>query len=146
MPFRRLLLLAIFALGARSLYGQAVKGSLLGTVTDSSRAVVPGARVTITEINTNIGRSLEANANGYYVFANLEAGVYRVTVEHPGFSKAVREPIEVQVNSTVRVDFELQPGTVNETVSVTGEATMLQTDRADTGPSWRRGKIGRAHV
>ena len=119
--------------GTHSLPAQAVKGSLLGTVTDTSRAVAPGAKVTITETNTNLGRSLVTNQNGYYVFANLEAGVYRITVEHPGFSKVVREGVEVLINSTVRADFELQPGAVSETVNVTADMVMLQTDRADTG-------------
>ncbi len=118
---------------AALVYGQAVKGSLLGTVTDPSAAVVPAARVTITEINTGLSRSMETNQNGYYVFANLEAGVYRVQVEHTGFKIAVRDRVEVAVNSTIRVDMELQTGAVTETVNVMAEAALLQTDRSDTG-------------
>ena len=126
-------LLLLFVVAAPLVYGQAVKGSLLGTVTDTSAAVVPAAKVAITEVNTGLGRSTETNQNGYYVFANLEAGVYRVQVEHAGFKTAVRDRADVVVNSTVRVDVELQPGAVSETVDVRAEAMALQTDRSDTG-------------
>lgn len=122
---------AIFCV--RLLNAQAVNGTLLGTVSDSSSAIVPGAKVVITETNTNLSRSSATNQNGYYVLTNLESGMYRVQVEQPGFKTSVREGVQVLVNSTVRVDFELQPGTVSETLSVTAEAALLQTDRSDTG-------------
>jgi len=76
------------------------------------------------------------------VFANLEAGVYRVQAEHTGFKIAVRERVEVVVNSTVRVDMELQPGTVSETVEVQSEAALLQTDRSDTGRKIETRQLG----
>ncbi|PYV37175.1 MAG: hypothetical protein DMG09_15385, partial [Acidobacteria bacterium] len=65
-------------LSALPLRGQAVKASLVGTITDSSGAVVPGADITITEVNTNFSRSATTNESGYYVFSNLNPGVYRV--------------------------------------------------------------------
>src|SRR5690348_3849728 len=85
---RCLLLLALVGTPL-PLYGQAVKGTLLGTVTDSSKAVVPEATVVITEVNTAISRTVATNQSGYYVFADLEGGVYRVAAEHPGFRRAV---------------------------------------------------------
>jgi Carboxypeptidase regulatory-like domain len=127
------ILLIVVALVCPIAYGQAVKGTLLGTVTDGSGAVVPGAGITITEVNTGISRSTETNASGYYVFANLETGTYRVAVELPGFRKAVRDGVEVQVNSTVRADAVLEPGAASETIEVTAAPLTLQTDRADTG-------------
>jgi hypothetical protein len=102
-------------------------------VTDTSAAVVPTATVTITEVNTGLGRSTETNHSGYYVFANPEAGLYCVQVEHAGFKSAVRDRADIVVNSTVRVDVELQPGAVSETVDVRAEAMALQRDRSDTG-------------
>ncbi|MGH9631246.1 MAG: carboxypeptidase regulatory-like domain-containing protein, partial [Bryobacteraceae bacterium] len=126
-------LLITASLAAPVMHAQAVKGTLLGTITDSTGAVVPAAKVSISDVNTGIGRTVPANENGYYVFANLDAGVYRVQVEHPGFRTAVRDKIDVVVNSTVRVSFELQPGTVTETVNVEAAAPALQTDRSDTG-------------
>jgi hypothetical protein len=114
------------------LYGQAVTGSLLGTITDASGAAVPSAKVTITEVNTGLSRTMETNGSGNYSFPTLEPGTYRVTVEHAGFRKEVREGVELLVNSTVRADAMLQPGAITETVTITGEPTLLQTDRADT--------------
>ena len=65
----------------RSAHAQAVNGSLLGTITDSNDAVVPGAIVTIVDVNTNIKRSATTNESGNYVFGNLPQGTYRVEVE-----------------------------------------------------------------
>jgi len=64
---------------------------------------------------------------------NMEPGIYTLTVEVPGFRKIVRENVELLVNSTVRVDMELQPGAVSETINVVAELPALQTDHADTG-------------
>ncbi len=115
-------------------YGQAVNGSLLGTITDSKGAVLPGATVVITEINTNVTRTDTANADGNYTFSNLTPGVYRVEAEHPGFKKTVHDRVEVLVNSTVRSDIELLPGAVSEQVTITeADQPVLQTDRSDTG-------------
>ena len=115
------------------LYGQAVTGSLLGTITDSSGGAVPSAKVTITETKTGIGRNTEANDSGNYSFPSLEPGTYRVAAERTGFRVTVREGVDLLVNTAVRVDLVLQPGQVNETVTVTTEAALLQTDRSDTG-------------
>src|ERR1051326_6824458 len=115
------------------LYGQAVNGSLLGTVTDSSGATVARAKVVITEINTGISRNMETNESGNFSFPTLEPGVYRVSVEHPGFRTAVKDRIDVLVNSTVRADLTLSPGAISESVTITADVAMLQTDRSDTG-------------
>jgi hypothetical protein len=115
------------------LYGQAVSGSLLGTVTDSSGGAVPNAKVAITEMNTGISRNTETNASGNYAFPTLEPGTYRVSITQTGFRTAVKEGVDVLVNTTVRADLVLQPGAVTETITVTAEAPILQTDRADTG-------------
>src|SRR5947207_83578 len=112
---------------------QAVKGTLLGTVTDTTGAGVPGATVTVTEVQTGISRSAATNASGNYTFSNLKDGVYRVEAELPGFRKTVRENVKVDVNTTVRVDLALQVGSLAEAVTVVQEAPPLQTDRADTG-------------
>src|SRR5262245_30278209 len=86
--FQRLwsVLLVVVALASgASLYGQTLKGTILGTVTDVSAAVIPGAQVNITETGTNAVRTATTNSSGLYVFANLDPGTYRVEVEHEGF-------------------------------------------------------------
>jgi hypothetical protein len=124
---------AALLLAAGFVYGQAVTGSLLGTITDSSGASVPSVKVVITEVNTGVSRTAETNASGNYSIPNLEPGTYNVIVEQPGFRKAVRQGVVVLVNTTVRADLTLEPGAVSETVNVTAEAAILQTDRSDTG-------------
>src|SRR6266545_1660137 len=124
----------MFLLSAAPLRGQAVKASLVGTVTDSSGAVVPGAEMVITEINTNSSRSAPSNESGNYVFGNLNPGVYRVEAKLTGFKTAIKDKVEVLVNTTVRVDLQLQPGAISEAVTVSAEsAPLLQTDRSDIG-------------
>jgi hypothetical protein len=139
MHFVRLRFVCVFfalllaTAGSVSLYGQAVSGSLLGTVTDSSGGAVPSAKVTITEMNTGISRQMQTNTSGNYAFPTLEPGKYRVSVEQPGFRTAIKEGIDVLVNTTVRADLVLQPGAINEQITVTAEVPILQTDRADIG-------------
>jgi len=117
--------------------GQTSNGTILGTITDSSHAVIPNVQVSLTDTGTNTRRSDSTNSQGYFVFPNLAPGTYRVDVEQPGFQKTVRSDIGLDANTTVRVDLQLTPGAVTETVDVTGEAPVLKTDRADTG-----GQIG----
>jgi len=112
---------------------QAVNGMLVGTITDSTGATVPAAQVTVTEINTNVSRSTSTDASGYYAFPDLPPGTYRVRVEKPGFATAERTQVPVAVNTTVRVDLQLQPGQVSETISVQSTVPLLQTDSAKTG-------------
>src|SRR5690348_16848382 len=126
-------LLAATLLATLPARGQALKGTVLGTITDATHAIVPTVTVTITEINTNFRRAEITNDSGFFAFANLDPGTYRVEVAHPGFRKVIRSDIGLEANSTIRVDLELTPGEVNQVVNVTSEAPTLQTDRADTG-------------
>jgi hypothetical protein len=102
-------------------------------VTDVTGASVPAAKITVTEASTGVSRSTVSNESGNYSFPDLPPGTYTVTVEQTGFKKASRAGVDVLVNSTVRVDFSMTPGAVSETIDVTAEAPMLQTERADTG-------------
>ena len=111
--FRTLLVLSLLALLCAGLaFGQAVNATLLGTVTDASGAVVPNAKVTITEVNTGVSRSGQTNESGNYTFPDLPPGQYSVTVEAAGFKKETRRDIALLVNTTQRVDIQLQPGNV----------------------------------
>jgi len=112
---------------------QVAVGTLVGGVRDDTGGGVPGATVTATETRTNITRTAVSNESGNYSFNNLAPGVYRVDGELVGFKKFSREGVEVSVNTTVRVEIVLAVGQLEESVIVTGEAPMLQTDRTDTG-------------
>ncbi len=113
--------------------GQAVNGGIVGTVTDSSGAVVPQARVTITNTATNVGQGGATDSNGYYSFPDLPPGSYKVAVAKQGFSTIVRSGVRLFVNSTVRVDVSLKPGEMTQTVNVKSTIPLLQTDTAQTG-------------
>jgi hypothetical protein len=113
-------------------WSQAVNGSMVGTVTDSSGAVIPNAKVTILEVDTGSSRSTDTNDSGNYSFSDLPPGTYRVDLEAKGFKHEIRPRTDVLVNQTPRVDFQVQPGSVSDTIEVTAESPALQTDRADT--------------
>ncbi len=112
---------------------QATHGTLLGTIVDQSGASLPGVTVTATETRTNVSHATTTNATGNYTFPNLPDGIYNVKAELQGFKTVVREAVRVTVNSSIRTDLALEVGGLAETVTVTGETPLLQTDRTDTG-------------
>ncbi len=121
-------------LSALSAYGQNVNGSIVGTVSDSTNAAIPAATVTITDQNTNVNRTAQTDASGYYSVPDLPPGTYKVTVQKDGFSTAVNSGISLFADRTARSDMTLSPGSVTQTVSVNSAVTPeLQTDTADTG-------------
>src|SRR5437016_1722124 len=128
------LLLILLAAGPG--FSQTVHATLLGTVQDIGGGVISGAKVTITETNTGISRSGQTNESGNYTFPDIPPGVYQVTAEQSGFKKESRRDIIVVVNSTARVDLNLSPGSVSETIEVTSAPPLLQTDRVDTTRSF----------
>ncbi len=133
----------VFAVAVLALFGilsmpgdagaQSQVGTLVGNVRDESGGAIPGVTVTALEVRTNISRTAVSNEAGNYTFTNLASGVYHVVGELVGFRKFSRDNVEVSVNTTVRVDIALTVGALEESVTVTGEAPMLQTDRTDTG-------------
>src|SRR6476620_2212588 len=122
-----------FLLAPSPAQAQAVTGTLLGNVTDSSGAGVPGATVTALEVQTNTSRTAITNEAGNYIFSSLRNGTYTVNAEIQGFKKVERPNVKVEVNTTVRVDMKLEVGQINETLTVSAESPLLQTDRTDTG-------------
>jgi Carboxypeptidase regulatory-like domain len=89
-------------------------------------------KITLTEVNTGVSRTSETNNSGNYTFPDVAGGSYFVTVEAPGFRREVRQNISVAVNTSTRVDSQLQPGELSQQVEVTAAPPPLQTDRADT--------------
>jgi len=112
------------------LFGQAESGTIVGVVRDPGGAVVPGASVTLTNEGTNFTRSVVTNQNGEYTAYSFPTGRVTVSVAQPGFQKLVRTGIVLTAADTLTVDLALTVGNVQETVEVTGEATLLQSQTA----------------
>jgi hypothetical protein len=115
-----------------ALDAQVLYGGLVGSVTDSSGAAVPGATVTVTNKNTNHEQTSVTSAEGTYTFTNVQAGAYDVKVSLQGFKEYVKSNVPVNVNEISRVDVALEVGALTETVTVQSAQELLQTDKADT--------------
>src|SRR6476619_5806781 len=85
-------------------FGQAVTGSLVGTITDSSGGAVPNAKIILKETNTGVNRTANSNDSGHYGFQNLPPGTYSVGAEITGFNSAERRNVDVLVDTTQRID------------------------------------------
>jgi outer membrane receptor protein involved in Fe transport len=121
---RTAILLAILAIcaGVPAASAQERFGGLTGTVTDTSKAPVPGATVTATNVQSGAMRTAVTGADGAYRFPDLDPGRYNVLVELQGFQRSSNENVLVLLGKTFSVDVELKPGGVSETISVSAEA------------------------
>jgi hypothetical protein len=128
-----LTLLALIILGCVPGRAQVIYGAIAGTITDASGGFVPGATVKITSAGRNESRTTSTSSTGTYAFANLAPGQYRLEVQQTGFKQVVRSGVEVQVDVTSRVDLALEVGDVSQSVVVTSEAPLLQTDSSSLG-------------
>lgn len=113
--------------------GQAVKGSFLGTVRDSSGAVVPGARVTVRNVDTNVAAVSTANSAGEYIVPFLDSGTYNLTADMQGFKTSLESGVKLDVAAKVRVDFTLQVGEPTERVEVSSAEPLVETDSSSVG-------------
>jgi hypothetical protein len=111
--------------------GQAVYGSISGTVVDSNGAAVSQAKVTITDVGKGVNYVTSTNESGNYSQTHLIVGVYQVRVEMVGFGAYVQRNVNVEVDATTQIDVKLTVGNVGEVVNVTSEAPLLKTERAD---------------
>ena len=125
------ILCCVFLLGPPTAYGQAVYGSIAGTVTDTQGAVVSGAEVTVASITKGTSVHTTTNDSGNYSVLHLIPDTYKVHFEAKGFKAYDVASVLVQVDTSSRVDAEMQVGSVSQTVEVTGEVPQLQTDRAE---------------
>jgi Carboxypeptidase regulatory-like domain/TonB-dependent Receptor Plug Domain/TonB dependent receptor len=108
-------------------------GTILGTVKDQTGAVIPDARVTITNQGTSEQITTTTRSDGTYIVTPLKIGSYRISVEHAGFSKAENAAFELNIQQQAVVDFELRAGSTSQTVEVTAQAALLQTQNAVVG-------------
>jgi hypothetical protein len=110
---------------------QEITGTITGTVRDQSGGVVPGATVTLRNLETNDAKTLVTDARGVYVFLLRPVGRYEVTIELTGFKRFVRSGLEVHVNDRLRADATLEAGTIEEAVTVVGASPVVQTESSD---------------
>lgn len=121
------------ALAVTPLRAQNAQGTILGHVQDSSGASVPTAKVTVANEGTGITNTYVTGESGDFVVPNLIPGSYAITVEAPGFKAATSRGLVLQVDHTLRQDFVLEIGQVNQEVTVTATSQMVQTDNATVG-------------
>lgn len=131
----RIPVLTALALGlwVSALNGQSTYGSIVGAVRDSTGAVIPSVRVTVTNEATRESRSQETNDLGLYAFTSLYPSVYTIRAELKGFKPVDIRSIRLQVNQTARYDLTLEVGDVAETVEVVATVPVLATDTSDVG-------------
>jgi hypothetical protein len=122
------LLVFVFGLAAVPVIAQSTYGAITGTVTDSSGAAVPGATVTVTSLGTGEVHTAKSDAAGNYSVVNLMPAIYKVQVEKDKYKRYVRSSLELPVGATIRIDASLEVGAATETVEVTAQVALLQTD------------------
>ncbi len=132
MKLIRIAQCVLFVAGAATLSAQTL-GEITGRVSDSSGAGVPGATLTLTNVNTNAVRNTATTGTGDYTFPSVAPGFYNLKTEHPGFKSAAGNNVEVQVQQTVRLDVALQVGQISESVEVSAQAALLQAENASVG-------------
>jgi hypothetical protein len=121
------------AFSATVAWGQTGTASIVGEVTDAQGAVIVGAKVTITHIETKSSRTVETDSTGSYQFASLIPGIYSVRVEMQGFRTAVVEKLELLVNTSTRTNIKLEVGQITETVTISEAALALNVTDATIG-------------
>lgn len=133
-PLSRLLALgSLLLLLSATARAQVTTADLVGTIRDSSRGVVPGVTVALTNEATGVSRSATTGAGGSYIFTSLQPGRYKLTAEIPGFRKVERTGVELQVNQRAQIDLDLELGLVSETVLIVGSAPLLETQSSVLG-------------
>ncbi|MBI1358008.1 MAG: hypothetical protein GC160_27040 [Acidobacteria bacterium] len=123
--------MALCVASAVRLDAQVLYGSLVGTVTDSSGAAVPGANVQLTNRGTNQSLSATTTETGSYTFTNVLAGAYDLTVQADGFRGYTAENVDITINTVRRNDVSLEIGAVSESITVAAAALALQTEKTD---------------
>ena len=112
------LILILFAVCSGTLHAQTSFGQIAGTVTDNAGAVVPGANITVTNLDTKAVRTAKSDDSGYYILTNLPIGNYTVELAMPGFRGEKRSGIVITADAHLSADFSLQIGAATESVTV----------------------------
>ena len=126
-----MLLFALVFVCALRAFGQTAQ--VTGTVVDASNALVPGATITATNLDTGVSRGTTANEAGNFLVTALLPGRYRVTAEAPGFKLVKREPVRLAVDQVARIDFAMEIGQTRETVTVEASSVILDAATSTIG-------------
>jgi hypothetical protein len=126
---------------------QTITGSIRGTITDASGAIVPGAAVTATNVATNVNSVATTNQAGEYSIRFLPIGRYKVSVTSPGFNTAMYGPFPLEIDQTAKIDIPLSVGTANTTVTVSDQTQpILNTENATLGETFTSNTITRLPI
>ncbi|MFN0168899.1 MAG: carboxypeptidase regulatory-like domain-containing protein [Bryobacteraceae bacterium] len=142
MPRNARTILTLFVLTGLLAYA-AVEGTVVGTVLDPSGAAIANARVAIRSEGTNFVRETQTDGTGNYVVPDLAPGSYTVTIEAAGFRRAVYSGLILRVEQKLRVDSTLQVGQVDQTVEVSGQGVLVETDSSSIGQVVDRDRVNR---
>jgi Carboxypeptidase regulatory-like domain len=134
-------LLAVIFLVPVSLFSQATDGRILGSVTDTSGAVIGGAAVTVTDVERGTSRTLRTDETGAYNAPSLPPGTYRVKAEFTGFKGVERPSVVLEIGRELKIDFALEPGAVTETITISEEVPLVETANAVLGGTLQPGTI-----
>ncbi|WP_263384333.1 TonB-dependent receptor [Granulicella arctica] len=127
------LCLSLFATLNSPLWAQTITGAVTGSVTDATGAVIPGASVVATNVDTGVATSTQSNQSGIYTIRFLQIGRYRVNVAAPGFGKQSTSNFALEVAQEARIDIKLSIESANQTVEVTNTAPILNSENPTTG-------------
>lgn len=126
-----LMLLLLVLLATTHCWAQVVTGTLVGIVRDTTGAVIPNAKIVVTEISTNVQRTGSTTSDGYFNFPYLSPGPYQIKVDASGFKTLIEKNITISVSTVARVDAVLNPAGITNTVVVTAAPPPLQTESAE---------------
>lgn len=126
IKLHRLLFLAV----SLPVAAQEFRATIAGQVTDPSGAPIPGAKITVTSIERSVTYETQTNEVGRYLTQFLPAGPYRMSVEKDGFKKATRDELSLQAVDRLSIDFRLEVGSLSDSITVTSEVSLLQTESA----------------
>ena len=131
--YQAVLLCCFLLFGNAPLWAQTTFGSIAGSVTDSTGAVVEGAQVTLTNLGTSEKRVQTTGSDGLYLFPNLVPGRYSVEIEKTGFKRYSRPEVVVEVNQSTHIDAAMQIGELSQEVKVTAETPLIQAETSSLG-------------
>src|SRR5882724_5659817 len=133
LPQRFIAIFVLALVTAGTALSQSDRGTIAGTILDSSGAVVQGATVTATGANTGAVYKTATTDTGAYRFSDMQVGVYNLTITAAGFKTSEQKGLVVQINTTSSLDITLQPGAVTDTLTVLADIPTIQTETSDIG-------------